>query len=253
MKKLLLFTAATLLLLSSCKKEDDTNSATPLEAAEIIGNTFSNESGGATAFIESSVQTTANDNAYLRTLSTTIPIVDTTFSNSLASQDQTRTFTYSWDFSINLKLNPTTYGLDTLISQHTYTGTYTGPYATSTHSGNGKCYYTNLGTGTYPNITVNTNWTMNGTYHREGTFTKIASGKVFTHQTNITFTNVVVNKNTKKIVSGTATITFSGSITNQGDFSYTGTLTFNGNGTGTLTVGGKTYTVTLSDGTLNAA
>jgi hypothetical protein len=56
------------------------------------------------------------------------------------------------------------------------------------------------------------------------------------------------NKATRKTASGNTTIAVSGNVSNQGTFSYNGTLVFNGDGTATLTLNSVTYTINLNTG-----
>jgi len=61
-----------------------------------------------------------------------------------------------------------------------------------------------------------------------------------------------LNKSTSTIQSGIATLTISGSVPNKGDFSYTGSITFNGDNMATLVIKDKTYTVNLKTGDYTA-
>jgi len=58
-----------------------------------------------------------------------------------------------------------------------------------------------------------------------------------------------LSKIDRKIISGTATITITGTGPKGNSFSYTGTITFNGDNTATLKItGGSSYTINLLTG-----
>ena len=243
-------------MLTSCTKDD--SAATTDDAAAVIGTTLSSQDG-ATSFSEadisgqqdSGLKSSASPSLFTNatTVYTYKSIVNKKDTSSKSVTDGTRTWTFAKSYTLTTKLQFATTGtalvttVDSLLSSYTYSGTFSGPKMSSTHSGSGNALFTNI--GTYKS--VNLNWTLNGTYTRTGTTTIKASGNVMTYTTQITLTNVVFNHKTKVIVSGTATITMSGSDKNK-SFNYTGTITFNGDATAKLVIGGKTYTINLTTG-----
>ncbi len=76
--------------------------------------------------------------------------------------------------------------------------------------------------------------TINKTYVRVGTIISRLHRKLhFTRETTFKLINVVVNKTTRAIVSGSIELVIKGTNSAGRTFYYTGTLTFNGNSTGT--------------------
>ena len=57
--------------------------------------------------------------------------------------------------------------------------------------------------------------------------------------------NIAVSKTTYNIVSGTASVVFNGVSSTGNQYTYDGTITFNGNNTATLVINGNTYTINL--------
>lgn len=99
---------------------------------------------------------------------------------------------------------------------------------------------------TVDNLVSGVNYVLDGTYHREGSQTsKIRSQNTFTSDLDITVTGLNVDKGTRKIVSGAAGFTLSGTGTGGTAFTHEGSLVFNGNGQVIITVNGHTHTIEL--------
>jgi len=241
-------------LLTSCTKDEAVSTD---DAATVVASSLSSQDG-ATSFSETGIAG-LQDSGLKTAASPSNTVASTTYSyktitnavkdTSATITDGTRTWTYSKAYTLTTKLQIATTGstivttVDSLLASLTYSGTFNGPKLSSTHKGSGNAVFTNI--GTYKN--VNTNWTLNGTYDRSGSSTVKASGNTITHTTHIVLTNVVVNHKTKAIASGTATLTISGTDKNK-SFSFTGTITFNGDTTAKLIIDGKTYSINLTTG-----
>jgi hypothetical protein len=92
-------------------------------------------------------------------------------------------------------------------------------------------------------------YTVNGSINRTHAFTqKSGAQKTFSGVSNSTLSNLVVDKSSKKIQSGSATITASGTGSGGGNYNYTATVTFNGDGTANYTVNSSAYVVNLATG-----
>lgn len=73
---------------------------------------------------------------------------------------------------------------------------------------------------------------------------KILNKNTFTSTITFSATDIVIDKVTQRIVSGTSSVIISGAGSNGRNFQYSGTLVFTGNQTGTLTLGsGRTYNI----------
>jgi hypothetical protein len=92
-------------------------------------------------------------------------------------------------------------------------------------------------------------YTVNGAINRTHTVVqKSGAQKTFTGQSQSTLTNLVVDKSTKKIQSGSATITASGNSSTGGSYSYSASVVFNGDGTANYTINSTVYIVNLATG-----
>ncbi|MHB9141625.1 MAG: hypothetical protein ACYC25_07115 [Paludibacter sp.] len=237
------------MILSSCKTDEAATSAvTNDEAAEMVSMSLSENSMGATAIIETSVGTAGSTTASNVPQKVKSESTDYIFSNDTTYTASSKpgaiityslTATYGYQFTVNLK------GQITSASEnYTYSGSYDAPRLASTHNGSGTLALTNMNTSIC---------TVNGTFIRiASTETKGASPKSSNSETHLNLTDIMVNKSTATIQSGSATLTITGSVPNKGDFSYTGSITFNGDNMATLVIKDTTYTVNLKTGDYTA-
>lgn len=89
--------------------------------------------------------------------------------------------------------------------------------------------------------------TYNATYERIGThqLRTNQNTRSITTDFNASIVDLVVSKSDYEVDSGTGTFTLTGA-TNQGNFSYDGSLVFNGDNTATVTINGNQYTIDLN-------
>jgi hypothetical protein len=98
-----------------------------------------------------------------------------------------------------------------------------------------------------PGATSST-YTFGSTYERSGKQTsKVGYQKTFSSDLKMSSTNIQISKSTEEIVSGTASITITGTASNGNSFSFSGTITFLGNKKATLVLNsGTTYNIAWS-------
>lgn len=129
----------------------------------------------------------------------------------------------------------------------TYSGSYDGPRFESEYSGAGDLRITKLDD-------EDDSFEINGEYDRSGSFaTRDEQGEVSEqgqHSIDIEASSVVVTKNNRKVVGGTADVSASGSIEGRGSYSFDADVTFNSDGTATIKVAGDTYRLTYSSNTV---
>ncbi|TNF45897.1 MAG: hypothetical protein EP305_12715 [Bacteroidetes bacterium] len=90
------------------------------------------------------------------------------------------------------------------------------------------------------------NYTFNGTSSGGGTWiSKVRREKTINTDWTIVNTNVIIDKTTRKITSGSGTFNLSCSVVDGNDYTYSGTITYNGNGSATIVINGNTYTVQI--------
>ena len=151
--------------------------------------------------------------------------------------------TPSYDYNLSW-----TYSLDCagivpnrLTLSFTGTGNYDGPAISSNDKSTGGYVLTGLGA-------ANTNYTLGINYARTGTTVSKVFGKnTFTSSIKIVSTNLLVDKTTREITSGTATITIVATSTSGAAYNFTGTITFLGNKKATIVLNsGASYAIQWS-------
>jgi len=248
MKKTILFLiVGTMTMMSACKDQESTSAIMTDEAAQMVSMSLAENSMGVTAIIQSSVSTgtSSNNNAPQKVKSVNSDFIfsmDTTYTVSSkpgAIITFSLTATYGYELTLNLQGQ-----LISASENYTYNGSYDAPRISSTHTGSGMLSLTNM------NTTV---CTVNGSFIRtsDDAF-KGTRAKSLHSVTNLSLTNILVDKSTSTIQSGTATVTIAGTVTNKGDFSYTGSITFNGDNTAKLIIKNQAYTVNLKTGDYQA-
>lgn len=167
----------------------------------------------------------------------------TTLTDSISNSgtNGSQTFSYFFKFARTMNCN-TSNEPDNLANNILYRGNFSGPNLTTADTG--SAIFTIAGL-TFSAKT----YVLNGEYKRSGSFqSKVGNDASGHSNVDIVVTNLVLNKPTRKIASGSATISITGSTSKHGDFSYTGTLVFNGDGTATLTINGTVYAINLDTG-----
>jgi len=152
-------------------------------------------------------------------------------------------YTYSYNLTYNFQVDCNSSSQpDSLSSNLTYSGSYSGPNMSSTNSGSSVFGVSGL-------LPTDTAFVINGVYKRAGSFaSKVDTAKHGSDNINITITNLTLKRPGRFIESGSATISITGSTPKHGAFSYTGTVVFNGNGTATVTINGTAYNINLNTG-----
>lgn len=94
-----------------------------------------------------------------------------------------------------------------------------------------------------------TTYSVNGGYSREGSFqSKVRNLNSGTSTVSFTIDDISVDKTTKEILSGSAALTITGTVTGKGTFAFDATITFNGDNNATLLINGTSYSVNLLTG-----
>lgn len=224
--------ASLIILLSSCRKDADTKEMSEEEAIESIEQFVAEESGGYAEYlvqlIEIYQETNNNCNYSSDSTITRSRNIGLTTYNSIAN--------YAYTLSC---VNGTP---DILTITTSASRDFDAPRVSASAN-------TTTSNTTLSNLITGTAFEYNGTYALSGDITsKIRQRGAFDYNFSMTSSRIMIDKSTQKITGGTATVTFSGGVTgiNNIPFSYTGTITFNGNGTATLVLQGNNYTITIS-------
>jgi hypothetical protein len=214
-------------LLFSCKDESS-KTVSEEEAVEVITNSMAAKTGG-------TEQQTANIADIWATLGN---YCNTTFDTSLVKNitltNLTANYTLDYDYTItcNILGLPTSANLNAATS-----GTYNTTRISSNDSTTSAYILSDL-----LNLTQ---YTLNGTSTRTGSqVSSIGNDASFSSVVSTTFSNVKINLTTGIIDSGTATVSISGTTTDNQNYNYTGSIVFLGNQTATLTLNGNTHNLT---------
>lgn len=141
-------------------------------------------------------------------------------------------YSLAWNYLLNCTTSQFTAGLSGSSS-------YDGPRMSSSDNSTGSLV---LG-GLQPSATA---YTLNTSYTRNGSQTsKIGNSNTFTSKLVITSSNMMLDKTTLQILSGTASVAITGSSTSGKSFSFSGTVTFQGSNKATLVLNsGASYAIT---------
>lgn len=250
MKKLKLSIMAVLLIgAAACNKTY--NGATPKsstattannlvstdDAADMVSGSLSLNSNGL-ANVASDVTFNASVIPNTRQMCGTVK-ADTISRQSTVGASVTYSYNLTYNFMI---LCDTASHPDSLSSSLIYSGSYSGPNIATTNSGSSIFTVGGL-------LAAAPDFIINGEYKSAGSFkSKTDTAKNGNNSIDIVVKGLTVKKPGRTIVSGSATISISGDVPKKGNFSYTGTIVFNGDGTATLTLNGTVYTINLYTG-----
>jgi hypothetical protein len=214
-----ILTLSTGILFTACKKDDKvSDDISDDEVAEAVTQSVSASSGGMVAQTESTA----------KMASTTSFSCGQTKDTTIAGQNvpgAAITYNYSLNFNRTLSCVPAQFVFN-------FTGSSSYSALRMSSSDNSTAQFTV--TGLEANSTA---WTVNSNYVRNGTQqSKVRAQRSFASVITITSSNIVVDKTTQKIVSGTATATFDGTGSGGYKVSRSATIVFLGSGKGTLTL-----------------
>jgi hypothetical protein len=247
------FTFILLLLIGalSCKKDSTaTTAVTTDQAADIAAGSLAENSYGLASIsdnVAANAQVVASISTSRQTVNSSGAVTHqacgTTLADSLSNSGSGSSVTFSYFFKFARTLNcNSSEQPDNLANVLTYHGNFDGPRLTSANTGSATFTIAGLSPTAL-------SFVINGEYKRTGSFqSKVGNDLSGNSNIDIVVTNLTLSKTTRKIASGSATISITGTTSKNGAFSYTGTLVFNGDGTATLTINGTAYNVDLSTG-----
>lgn len=224
------------LFIVSCSKDDDTitQTITEEEAVEIAEASLAKQSAGLT---ETTYEYTKS---YEQEISLNLQCnqqatdsYNVTFNNSIIQA----AYNYNWNYTVTCN------GLN-IPQSATFNSSGNGTYTTSRIASNDTSTLTATVTGLQP---TSTTMNFNATFEREGTKQLTTNQTTRTANTdfNATLVDLIVGKSDYRIDSGNGMFSLTGS-TNQGNFSYEGTIIFNGDNTAIITLNGNQYTINLN-------
>lgn len=249
MKTTKLFLLAILVCLAgACNDDDDTDSSVAMsseEAADVVATSLASNSSGLTAAVD--VSADAADAAVAASSGGRTAACGYTDQQSITATSATgAVITYSYDYEYSYILTCGGETPQSLSVTATYDGEFDAPRIASQHSGTVDLFVTALDES-------ETTYMINGDYSRAGAFqSKIRNKNSSTTTVDFTIDDLEVDKTTQKILSGTASVTITGSVTGKGSFTYTASVVFEGDGSATVTINGSIYAVDLITGTVVA-
>jgi hypothetical protein len=143
-------------------------------------------------------------------------------------------YSYAWDFTLTCNAFS--------IPQSTeFNSSGNGNYTTPKLSSNDSSSLNSTVTGLQPTASE---FVFNGTFERIGTqeYSSNFINKTLASEFKATISSITVSKSDYQITSGMASFTLTGT-SNGTPFSYSGSITFNGNNTATLTINGNNYDI----------
>jgi len=202
----------------ACQDDDEpANSITTEEAAVIISSSLASNTSGVTMVSGKTTNVTEDlleDNAGGR-------VAACGLSQNLdlsGASPAGATITYSYDFSYKFKLNCSAESPSDVSANLSYSGAFESAKLAAEHSGTSELTVTGLETAVAGNSTV-----------------------------EITLKDVVIDKATHKIVSGTGSYLINGTVPDKGNFNYSGEINFEGLDIAVLTIKGDKFSCNLKN------
>jgi hypothetical protein len=222
--QLLSFLALAIVLLgaSACKKDRWLDEET---AADIMVKSLEQNSGGLAR--EAELQTT-----YLALNLALIPCGDTanvTRNFAYNSGGNTANADYQWEIVKHCP-NPEVY----LTWQANFTGDYDFPRIKGSFQGQRNWIATQIA----PEFNA---WLLNGTCNRSGSHeSKVRRRQTFDATTETSFTNILVDKNTRRLIGGTASSVINVVTQSGNNYEYNAETTISSDGVATIVINGNT-------------
>ncbi|MEZ4686354.1 MAG: hypothetical protein R3B47_09885 [Bacteroidia bacterium] len=224
---------AAMLFTSSCLEKEEIVTLTEQEAVYLVEAAVQDESAGTTYMMEASSEE-------LVASSSLNDVCDSLFQKAWQyNHNGTRAQAnyaagFSYQFSCNAAKIPTSAHID-----YAQSGTFAGLRLSGADSASCSIDIAGL----QPSATL---LVFDGSYGRSGTHDFSANNKRNINSTiSLTLTQVEMDKSSYEITSGSGTFSLTGSTQN-GSFSYKGTIVFNGNKQATITINGNTYQIDLN-------
>lgn len=221
---------------TACSDEVEEAALPNEDVAEVMAASLAKNTGGLAAAVDGAADVSASPAK--TTAECGVPderSYERSFDGAYASGDYL--FEYSFLLECDAASNPVS-----MQMEHSYQGEFTGVRLSSSNSGSAE--WELIGFGDASNTLV-----FSGEYDRSGSFESyVRNRNQGSSQITLSFDTLNVDKSTREIVSGSATLRASGEVSGKGSYSKEATVTFNGDGTATLNLSGDAYTVNLTTG-----
>lgn len=243
-------------MLTGCKKTEDmtdpvttTETVTDDEIADAVAKSLVSSEGGIglTGVVDISGKKSSGSNAVLAKNDLNAPNIDSTFTKS----GNTQYASYQYTVTLNIKFVKNGNEYQIYLPSFDTAKVNMKAYGSVT-SNNGKFLYqdtTYLGNAILAGISQSSDTiTFSGTAYYYSNFNVVAKNRYYNLATMMTFSSLKVPKSTYEVSGGTVNISIQSQLKNGATVSATGTITFNGNQTATLTFNNKSYIINLNSG-----
>lgn len=244
LKLIPIFLAFTVMVASCNDDSETTETVTSDEAADLAASALAVSSAGLVLTVENSTSVTdvAVDESTGGRIAACGYSKDSVFTKSNAAGAAV-TYTYSFEYTYSLSCS-----VDeplNMTATMNSSGEFDGTRLASENTSNSNLVVTALDN-------TLTTYSVDGSYSREGSFqSKVRNLNSGTSTVAFILDEISVDKTTKEIVSGSAALTITGTVTGKGTFAFDATITFNGDNNATLVINGTSYSVNLLTGDLN--
>lgn len=232
-----LFMAAQTVISCSNDNNDATDAVQEDDAVEVIENSLKQDTGGMSKTVETVVSLADEEGVY-----TEMPTINCgeTYTNTYSYENAVNNYSadYLFNSSYEMSCDSNSYPAS-FTYEFTNSGVYETPRMSSDDHSSANWALTGLDAST--DLVA-----LNGSYQRIGSqVSKVRNMNSFASTLTYGITNLQVSKSTYQIQSGTATVSFVGTSTSGNQYTYTGSITFNGDETATLVINGNTYIINL--------
>jgi hypothetical protein len=224
----------------ACQDEEPSNAISGEEAAVLVSASLASNTAGVASVSSKSADVT--DDLLTEHAGGRVAVCGISQNVDLSgSSPDNAALSYSYDFSYKFKLNC----MEEMPSDVSVDVSYSSVFETSKlaadHTGVAELDVSGL-------EEVETEYLLNGLYKRSGSFSNKELEKSGSCSIEITLTDVVVDKTTRKIVSGSGTYSLQGTIPEKGAFNYQGSVTFDGGDQATINVSSTPFKANLISG-----
>lgn len=223
-----------MLTISSCKKDEQENeeAVSEQESAEVISKSMDSDNSGLVEQIEESVEMA---NLILQNPVCALQY-DSTIVKSYSSAKRSLSYTFNWGYQVNCTNNiPSNVTLN-----YASDGSYTSIRMDGNDEATGAIVLTQL-------LSSQSSYMADIDYERIGNQTsKIGNESSFSSTLTITGSGIEVDKTSYEVLGGSASFAISGSSDNGNVYSFSGSISFLGNGQATVSFSnGSQYTISI--------
>lgn len=237
--------AMSFVVATACNEDSDpvtaSSSISTEEAAEMVAISLAKDASGMTEVVADAASTA--DNAMEEVSGGRSNSCGYSKNINLSKSNPAGTLiTYSYEYNYSYQMECSSEETPmSLLSSVSYSGWFDAPRLASQQTGLGD-----LSVSALDSTTI---YLVNGSYTSSGEFqSKIGNKNSHTGSVEILIDEVTVDKSSKEIASGTASVSVKGEVPGKGGYSFSGSIVFNGKGNASLTIDGETYTIDTESG-----